>query len=144
MGSVTMESKFLGNSPIDNYPDNEITDYIYCDKCGSFQVKGYLTSDSRKKTGIGIILLILSGIVAVMIMTMSFLNSELSMLLSCPVWLFAGFVLLIIGMLSAEDGHYCLKCGNRNIDQRSNTLAYPLCDKSVLDVPTSTAHKHRR
>ncbi len=138
-----MESKFLGDSPIDNYPDYAITSYIYCDKCGSFQVEGYLTSDSRKKIGVGIILLILSVIAAVIIMTIPFLNSDLSAFLSCPVWLFAGYLLLSIGLLSVEDGHYCLKCGNTNIDQRSNTLAYPLYDKSVLDVPARAAHKHR-
>ena len=143
MGSVAMESKFLGDSPIDNYPDYETTNYIYCDKCGSFNVEGYLTSDTQLKIGVGVILLILSGIIAAFIMTLPFLDSKLSTLLSCPVWLFVGFVLLNIGLLSAEDGHHCLKCGNNNTDQRSNTLAYPLYDKSVLDVPARAAHKHR-
>jgi hypothetical protein len=143
MGAVAMESKFLGDSPIDNYPDYETTNYIYCDKCGSFQVEGYLSSKAVVRIGIGILFLVLSVIVALIIMAIPFLGSGLPTLLSCPVWLFAGFVFFYIMARSAEEDHECRKCGNTEINKCSNTLAYPPHDASVLDVPASAAHKHR-
>jgi hypothetical protein len=138
-----MESKFLGDSPIDNYPDYETANYIYCDKCGSFQVEGYLSSKAVVRIGIGILLLVLSVIVALIIMAIPFLGSVVPGLLSCSVWIFAGFVFSYIWACSAQEDHKCRKCGNEEINQYSNTLAYKPHDESVLDVPVWAAHKHR-
>jgi hypothetical protein len=143
MGAVAMESKFLGDSPIDNYPDYETTNYIYCDKCGSFQVEGYISSKAVVRIGIGILLLVLSVIIALLIMAIPFLGSVLPGLLSCPVWIFAGIIFFYILACSTQEDHECRKCGNTAINKYSNTLAYPPHDASVLDVPVSAAHKHR-
>lgn len=143
MGAVDMESKYLGDSPIDNYPEHETTDYIYCDKCGSFQVEGYLSFKAVIRIGIGILLLALSVIVAVLIMTIPSSGSILPGLLSIPVWIFAGVVITYIRTFAAQEDHQCRKCGNTEIDRYSNTLAFPPYDTSVLDVPPAAAHKHR-
>lgn len=143
MGAVAMESKFLGDSPIDNYPDYETTNYIYCDKCGSFQVEGYISSKALARIGVGGLLLVLSVIIALLIMAIPFWGPVLPGLLSCPVWVFAGLVFGYLRTCFAQEDHKCRKCGYTDINRYSNTLAYPPHDASALDVPASAAHKHR-
>jgi hypothetical protein len=143
MGSVTMKAKFLTNSPIDNYPEYDITDYIYCDKCGSFNIKEHKTFKTWIKIAVSLLIAVLGGATVLALLNVP---SSFFVVLACIICFIFVFLAIdsLITIMSHETGHKCRKCGNTDINKHSNVLNYPEEDTSVLDVPDRSTHKHRR
>ena len=117
MGRLTVKSKLLRYSPINNYPEHEITDYIYCDKCGSFYVEDYTAGSGLLKIAAGILIAALVAVVGYAIVNFSQGIPSTSMLYGIPAQLleclggsicviFVPFIMFNIWMLkAAEAGH---------------------------------------
>lgn len=124
MGAVAMESKSLGF--LDRgYPVSEATIYIYCDKCGSFNVKTYIKFWK----------LMISG--AILTFVVYFVSKDgKNLYCILPLILFAMYIPWRDIFLSYK----CRKCRNKQISDR-NILRYPSYNKSVIDVPDRLTQK---
>lgn len=124
MGAVAMEERSTGL--VDRgYPVSEATLYIYCDNCGSFNIKTYIPF---------IKLLIIAIIIAIV----GFLISRIENWLPCV------FPLIMIAMFIPWRDIFlkykCRKCGNVHITDY-NSLHYQSYDLSVVDVPDNLTQK---
>jgi predicted nucleic-acid-binding Zn-ribbon protein len=124
MGIVAMESKNVGQDG--GYPMEEATLYVYCDKCGSFNIKKKIAI--RKWV----------WVVAVLFVAML-----LTMLDKIWILLFGVGILIALLVLPWKDillSYKCGKCGNEKFAD-NNVLHYPPYDKSIIDVPAGSAQK---
>jgi ribosomal protein L44E len=124
MGAVAMKERSTGL--VDRgYPVSEATLYIYCDDCGSFNIKKYIPF---------IKLLIIATIITVGV----FLT------LGNKQWLMCVFPLGLLALfLSWKDillKYRCRKCGNVHITDY-NSLHYQSYDLTVIDVPDNLTQK---
>jgi len=137
MAVVRMETDFGSR-----YSDGhfcKITNYLYCDKCGSFSIKEYRTIKTRAGIAFGLSLAAL-GCLAVWYMPYS---SFFMALLGCFVIAFIAFDLIITYVIYVNGGvkHRCRKCGNTDVTD-DNVLNYQEEDRSVVDVPERLTCKH--
>lgn len=122
MGKVAMESRRVGYDR--GYPIVEATLYVYCDKCGSFNIKKHITL--RKWILIALFLAV--GVIA---------REELPPLIFC--WILVVFFALPLWR-DILISYKCRKCGNEHITDY-NVLHHPPYDKSVVDVPDRYTQK---
>ena len=127
MGAVAMQERQIGRDG--GYPIMEATLYIYCDVCGSFQIKTYVPLFRIIMT-----LLLISAVVLIYRQVDDWR------------WYLALLPLLFFAMYSPWTWrdiylHYrCRKCGNNHISPY-NTKHYPPYDLSSLDVPDEQTQK---
>ena len=124
MGAVVLRERSTGF--VDRgYPVSEATLYIYCDVCGSFNIKTYIS-------------FIIPVIFIAVITAAYFLASydKRSLLCLIPIGLFAFFLPLRDIMLRYK----CRKCGNVQITL-FNSLHYQSYDFSIIDVPDKLTQK---
>ena len=109
------------------YPVTEATLYIYCDACGSFNIKTYIP----------IVKLV---ILAVILLLPLLIVQNIKEWLACLVGLsfFAFFVSFPWRDLMLR--YKCRKCGNIRITNH-NSLNYQSYDLSVVDVPDYLTQK---
>jgi hypothetical protein len=123
MGAVAMESRSLGFRD-KGYPVTEATLYIYCDKCGSFNMMTHITLTKWMIILIPVIIL--------------FFGLRAGLDLRC-----IPLLLLVALFLPWKDillSYKCRKFGNQQIAE-SNILNYQPYDKSVIDVPDHLTQK---
>ncbi len=109
--------------------------YIYCDHCGSFNIKKYL--NFRKWLAIILIGCVLTGTVTYIYWKYIIPSKPIY----CAPVIFGALVLfLLIKFLWGDASYKCRKCGKATT-VRSNTLDYPPRDTSILDVPESLTQK---
>ena len=124
MGAVAMKERSTGL--VDRgYPVSEATIYIYCDNCGSFNIKTYIP-------------FIKLLIIAVMIIVVGFLISGSKNWLSCVFPLM--FISIFIPWKDILLKYKCRKCGNAHITNY-NSLHYQAHDLSVVGVPDNLTQK---
>ena len=127
MGAVAMQERQIGRDG--GYPIMEATLYIYCDVCGSFQIKTYVPLFRIIMT-----LLLISAVVLIYRQVDDWR------------WYLALLPLLFFAMYSPWTWrdiylrYRCRKCGNNHISTY-NTLQYPPYDPSSLDVPDEQTKK---
>jgi hypothetical protein len=124
MGAVAMKERSIGL--VDRgYPVSEATLYIYCDNCGSFNIKTYIPF---------IKLLIIATII----------SAGVFLTLGNKQWLMCMFPLGLLALfLPWKDillKYRCRKCGNVHITDY-NSLHYQSYDLSVIDVPDKLTQK---
>ena len=124
MGAVALQERATGL--VDRgYPVCEATLYIYCDACGSFNIKVYIP------------ILRLLGAAAV-------LAAGAALLSAYRQWLVCLIPLCLLALyLPWKDmflKYKCRKCGNARISDY-NSLHYQAYDLSVVDVPDRQAQK---
>jgi len=132
--SVTTESYA---ALVDGYPLEGTTYYIYCDRCGSFNIRTHI------KITHWILLILLAIIIAVC--WNYFLAQEVYWTEQFACWsIYLIFIVAIVGFLSRYFPHKCMKCGNTEITYQ-DVLNYSKADKPILfDVPEYMLHKHNR
>jgi hypothetical protein len=124
MGAVAMKDRSTGL--VDRgYPVVEATLYIYCDRCGSFNVKTYIPF---------IKLLITAGILAAGV----FLVKKGGQGLMCLIPF--GLLALFLPWKDLMLRYKCRKCRNVRITD-TNSLHYKPYDLSVVDVPDKLTQK---
>ncbi len=123
MGAVAVESREIGRDR--GYPIVEATLYIYCDNCGTFNVKTYIP----------FIRLFIAALV---------LAGGVYLALSLQRWALCLLPLALLSMyLPWRDiflKYKCRKCGSTYFSD-FNALHYPSYDKSILDVPDQLTQK---
>lgn len=123
------------------YPYGTDILYVYCDKCGSFSVKTYLSI--RK----WLIIIVNCVLISIFVKYVLFLNSNwfLCFLFFCTT----GWIVTKYGW--GDKNYKCRKCGNADIIinhpkayaseiPKYNTLDYP-SDMEILDVPDHLTQK---
>lgn len=124
MGAVAMDERSTGL--VDRgYPVNQATLYIYCDACGSFNIK--ITIPFGKILMITAI--ILSGVLLAV-------DNKQWLICLIPLSLFAMYLPWRDMLLKYK----CRKCGNVHISD-FNALHYQPYDLSVVDVPDNQTQK---
>jgi hypothetical protein len=121
---VAMLSRSLGFLD-GGYPVSEAILYVYCDKCGSFNVTTQITS-----TG-GVVLLSIFAVAAF------FLFVDIQ---SLPCILVIGLMSLFLPWKDILLGYECGNCGNQQITE-SNVLHYQPYDRTVVDVAEELVQK---
>ncbi len=107
------------------YPVTEATLYIYCDHCGSFNIKTYIP-------------FIKLLIIAVVIMAGILLSLNDKQWLMCLIPL--GWLALYLPWRDIMLRYKCRKCGNVHISDY-NALHYQSYDLSMVDVPDNLTQK---
>ena len=107
------------------YPVVEATLYIYCDACGSFNIKTYVP----------FVKLI---IVAIVLIVALFLTLNYNQWLICLLPL--GWLALLLPWKDILLKYKCRKCGNTQITD-FNSLKYRSYDMSVVDVSDKLTQK---
>jgi DNA-directed RNA polymerase subunit RPC12/RpoP len=126
MGAVAMEERATGL--VDRgYPVMEATLYIYCDDCGSFNIKTYVPVYKWVIT-----LLIIAAVVLIYRQVEDWR------------WYLCLVPILFIGQYLPWRDIYlryrCRNCGNKYISD-FNKLQYPAYDKSIIDAPDHLTQK---
>jgi hypothetical protein len=124
MGAVAMQERPTGLRDR-GYPVNEATLYIYCDVCGSFNIKTYIPFFKLI-------------IIAVIIMVGIFLALSARQWLVCLLPL--GWLALLLPWRDFLLRYKCRKCGNIKITDY-NSLHYQSYDMSVIDVSDRLTQK---
>jgi hypothetical protein len=107
------------------------TEYVYCDKCGSFSIA----------KSINITRWVLVATLLIAIPTLVAVNSlSLTNGMGCFFGLLSFYVMFVLPHLHGHS-HECRKCMNGDITE-DNVLNYPSLDSSILDVPDRLTHKH--
>lgn len=127
MGVVIMEdgSTFLSRG----YPYNKATLYVYCDHCGSFDIKTYL--DLRKW------LLIASPFVLAAVVLFELTQSE-TVYLWWPIAALAA-IMLAFKLFWGDKRYRCERCG-RTTSSKYNTLDLSP-ETMIIDVAEGAAEK---
>jgi hypothetical protein len=129
MGSVKMG---LGGSyRFEGACIQEIAYCLYCDKCGSFNIKSDITFETWE-------LLLAFFVLIVSLATWMF---NLGPPLAC---IFVALPFFLIHFLSDSfnhRSHICGECGTQHTSN-DNTLNYPANDRSVLDIPYENTVKY--
>ena len=125
MGAVAVESRTIGRGR--GYPIIEATLYIYCDNCGSFNIKIYIRF---------IKLLIMAIVVGFLIGIFITMKSKTWL----PCFIPFGLLALYLPWRDILLSYKCRNCKNVKITTH-NTLHYPPYDKSVVDVPDKLTQK---
>jgi hypothetical protein len=124
MGAVAMKERSTGL--VDRgYPVVEATLYIYCDGCGSFNIKTYIPFVKLLITAV----IITAGIL---------LTVNDRQWLACLLPL--GWLSLYLPWRDIMLRYKCRKCGNVRITDY-NSLHYQSYDVSVVDVPDNLTQK---
>jgi len=135
MGIVPMEveSSFLSRG----YPHYTRAVYVYCDRCGSFDVQRCMSPRQ--------VLMVIGSCTTAAAALILFFRVALSgkaVGTGGCIALFLAVSLSLIVLLSSLSqipGYYCKKCGDTTTT-RSNTLSYP-SDQSIVDVPEHLVEK---
>lgn len=124
MGAVVMKEKSTGL--VDKgYPVVEATLYMYCDDCGSFNIKTYTP--------------FVKLIIAVLIpLAPMFLVQNVKERVGCLFML--SFLAIFLPWRDIMLRYKCRKCGNTRI-AHNNSLHYQPYDMSVVDIPESLTQK---
>lgn len=124
MGAVVMNERSTGL--VDKgYPVTEATLYIYCDACGSFNIKTYIP-------------LYKLFIIALIVTAIVFLSSENTQWLMCLVPL--GLISLFLPWKDIMLKYKCRKCRNVHISD-FNALKYQPYDLSQVDIADGQTQK---
>lgn len=118
MGSVAMGAG--GSFVFEGYTVTEVAYCLYCDECGSFNIK-CLLSLPKWMVWVGIPVIMLAVVRK-----------------NAPGTIVMAGILVVFTMIFTSDtfrhrSHFCGECGNANIT-RDNVLKYPEYDRSILDV----------
>ena len=123
VGAVALESRTIGRDG--GYPIVEATLYMYCDACGSFNIKTYIPIIK--------ILLITAVLIPWIFLT---INNRQWFLCIIPFGLFALFLPWRDMLLKYK----CRNCGNIQITDY-NSLNYQSYDISIVDAPFKSTQK---
>jgi len=122
---------------VDGYPLEGTAYYIYCDNCGSFNIRTHIKVEQW------FMLILTMTIIAVcwnyFITHQNYLRNE-----QYGCWIiYLIFIIVIIGLLSPYFSHKCIKCGNTNITNK-DVLNYSRYEdlNEIIDVPVFILHKH--
>jgi predicted nucleic-acid-binding Zn-ribbon protein len=111
-----------------------VYDYVYCDKCGSFNIK--MSSKIPELISQSLFVLTLISIGAgVVIFAINVKLWQISCLFDA-----LGFISFVIVGVSGK--YYCKKCGNDHITS-NNVLKYSSKDTSIVDIPLKTVIKYQ-
>ncbi len=125
MGAVAMQERQIGWDR--GYPIMEATLYIYCDACGSFNIKKFIPFTKW---------IITAGIL--------FAGYWLYRQINDSQWLTCLLPLVLIALYLPWKDIYlryrCRNCGNRHISPY-NSMHYPPYDLSSVDVPDGKTQK---
>jgi hypothetical protein len=124
MGAVAMKERSTGLVDRGN-PVTEATLYIYCDACGSFNIKTYIP-------------FIKMLAIAVIFTVVVFFAINDKQYLMCLIPL--GMIALFLPWKDIMLRYKCRKCRNVNITDY-NSLHYQSYDLSVVDVPDGLTQK---
>lgn len=123
---------------VDGYPLEGTAYYVYCDRCGSFNVRSHLKAADW------------GTLISLLVITAAFL-CYFTEIRYYPVgkqvglWLAYGLIFCAVaaGLLTKYHSHRCLKCGNTDITYR-DVLHYSEREdlNEVIDVPRSMLHWH--
>jgi hypothetical protein len=128
MGMVAVESKTVGHDG--GYPIEEATLYVYCDKCGSFNIRTHISLEKWIMIVIGLTVVAFGG-------RALWINSHESLI---PCLAVLAIIALFVPWRDVLLGYKCRKCRNEKITDY-NTLHYLPYDKGVVDVPNQLTQK---
>ena len=136
MGSVAMK-KIQYSAKSNGYPIIDIVYCIYCDKCGSFNI--------RKRIPTIIAFYISSLFTAIMLLlTISFSRHDfLTAVVPGALTAFFGFLTFILGWKYSALRRKCEECGGVTTTD-DNILRYQEYDMSLLDIPYEATAKYAR
>ncbi len=125
---MNVKTEFLSRG----YPYCTATLYIYCDECGSFNIKPCIS------LGKWLLFIAACGIIAIvplMIFAVGLISSFTSLLI-------VGLLICVLAykFLWEDTDYECKKCGNFT-STAHNTLSYP-SDMRIVDVPDRLIQKH--
>jgi ribosomal protein L44E len=123
MGAVAMETRTVGRDR--GYPIAEATLYIYCDKCGSFNIETYIPFIKLLTCAA-----VLTGAVFLALKDRDWLLCILPL----------GLLALFLPWRDILLRYQCRNCGNAQITDY-NSLHYQSHDKTVVDVPDRLTQK---
>ena len=124
MGAVALKERSTGL--VDRgYPVVEATLYIYCDSCGSFNIKIYIPFVKLLITAV----ILTAGILLTV-------NDRQWLICLLPL----GWLVLYLPWRDIMLRYKCRKCGNVHITDY-NSLHYKSYDLSVVDVPNNLTQK---
>jgi hypothetical protein len=126
MASVVMAETSVGY-------DTEVTEYLYCDRCGSFNIAACIN------LRVGVLISIAAIVAAAYWKGISGVPSAGVYGVVC-----FGILIVWLDLTSAfghGHGHICKACWNTHITT-TNVLNYPECDTSIVNTPERRIHKH--
>lgn len=120
---------------VDGYPLEGTIYYIYCDRCGSFNIRGNL----KAIHWLLVIFMVVFSALFYKYLLLQRLQAQ-DIYLWWTIYLF--LIAVIIGLFSRYFPHKCMQCGNTNITYQ-DTLGYSKDDAHFgIDVPEHKLHKH--
>jgi hypothetical protein len=144
MGRLRMQTRLIEGTPIYYDPEYEVTEYIYCDRCGSFNIKEFRTAKTWIIMATG--LLIAGGLIGVAVLLYTRVSPALDGLVGfalCFITFLVAFDVLALYTINYHHAqHQCRKCGNTSIHVSENELNFKEESRRALDVPDWKAHKH--
>jgi len=123
MGAVKVKTEMIGLDR--GYPVTTATRYIYCDACGSFDIRTYISFSKVIPLAV-----VLAGGTWLIRQNIQWIVCILPLALVC----------LVLFMPWKFPDYQCRKCGNTKISHE-NSWKYPTHDKSILDVPEDRIQK---
>lgn len=124
MGAVIVKTEMIGFDR--GYPITTATMYIYCDACGSFDVRTYISLSKVLPMAV----VLAGGGTWLIRQNIQWILCILPLALVC----------LVLFMPWKFPDYQCRKCGNTKISHE-NSWKYPTHDKSILDVPEDRIQK---
>jgi len=155
MGQVNMRYELGTFRYSDGYSDCKITCLVYCDKCGSFDIREYRDLGTLARSAIGLLITALGATAFWLIcdrynyISSSALSSIMEDLVDAAMSLLgmSACVLIAFGLFvtyafyAIGTTHSCSRCGNTDISDQ-NVLGYPEETWNVIDVPSELTHIH--
>jgi hypothetical protein len=119
---------------VSEYPFEDTTYYIYCDRCGSFHVATFISARTR----VGLLLALLSSA-----MLWNHIGKAFAPGVHWALWWAVFLVPVAVGVYGAfvYHGHKCWNCGNTRITNE-DVLQYGSQGAQAYDVPYDKLHKH--
>jgi len=119
---------------VDGYPLEGSAYFIYCDRCGSFNVSARLTFNWVPFIVVAVVLAVVSCYLIVV-----------ARQVGCSLMLWIVAICVFIFLEQSEHSHVCLKCGNTDITYQ-DVLHYSEHENlnDLIDVPYGMLHWHNK
>lgn len=131
MAIVPVEITTVGRDR--GYPIEQVTTYVYCDRCGSFRIRSRISL--KTWAWIAVSVLVTFGL---------WILTKDAAAPGYGWFCWSSFAIVLVGVIVENKhrlAHKCMNCGNTVITGQ-NILHYPEYDKEALKVPEHVAHKH--